>query len=925
MFYTLLLILVFIPSLSFGQALDRTHVNYTNPLQYGATCDSTTLNGAITAIGSTKTTLFITRTDRAKVNCTWTLTADVTTNVNTTVYIPNGVVLSIASGKTVTFNGPIITDDPAGSFTGAGKYVFNKEHSVSFIDASIYPTLEAAVDAIGSSVRTLVIKSALTASATRVIPSTLTLSFGTEGKLNISAGFTVTYSSGCQDWPLTQHFSTNTTGVISLNPSGGAGTSGSLCNILYPEWWGANSNGTDTVAVKDANTLAFNRMFSAAPNSTADGTTPSPGRGATIQLAAGIYRTSGVINGVSYVTVQGHGWRNSGIIADDALLGNNAVIQCTDCRWSEWRDFFIETATNTANTNQHCIRFSRTGSYGNKVNLRNMAFVQCYDGINFAGDGTNISMAHMYIRNVGGHGLHFTSSGSQSGEFRNIFISNSTGRGIYVEGGLGKSVLENIVTELTGNDGIYLIGDDNVLNGIYIGDQSAAISGNGLVFRQVNNTVVNGLFIDGGANMQSRIVLDGSYDNQINGVNAGGQCLNYFVQWLNGAAVTADLLAGGNVIRGVTSGGDCANGLTNDSTYISFQGINRVREDIVGTAPITRPFNEGDIRFSKWAIRSQDRPAYAAQTESGYPRPDALERWAFYRERFAVNSPTEATGPSYGLYGGGVANFIGVEQSTEDAAATVITGDSSNFDGGTAGSWTVQSGATCAVSTTTEQAQSGTRSLLFSCTGGTGAGTTIGVARLVVTGLTVGKLYRLLWYQRRTTTSCTGCDQNYTIVQNSTETTTLAQGPRTKNMFTGSWHELGLYFQATDTEHHIRISMRDTATGTQAALYDTWRLQEIRSSGALTIGGGRKADTTAGLGGGSSLTVYGDDHATRPGEVRVNSRFGITPNCFTQATLPAAPTGTIACCSDCAAGTPCTGSGSYMIAIRNASSQWVCQ
>lgn len=122
---TLLLLLSFV-SLAQGQALDRTHVAYTNPLQYGATCVLATLNSAVTALGSTKNTLILTRTDRAKVNCTWAITDNITFNANTTVYIPTGVTLSVSSTKTATFNGLVIVDDFA-SLTGAGTYVFNKQ------------------------------------------------------------------------------------------------------------------------------------------------------------------------------------------------------------------------------------------------------------------------------------------------------------------------------------------------------------------------------------------------------------------------------------------------------------------------------------------------------------------------------------------------------------------------------------------------------------------------------------------------------------------------------------------------------------------------------------------------------------------------------------------------------------------------------
>src|SRR3990167_9527202 len=106
--FGLIIALVILSSrLVYPQALDRTHVGYVNPLQFGATCDATTLNAAITDIGTAKKTLIIPLTDRAKVACSWILAAGVTTNVNTTVYIPTGSVLSVSTGITAIFNGPV--------------------------------------------------------------------------------------------------------------------------------------------------------------------------------------------------------------------------------------------------------------------------------------------------------------------------------------------------------------------------------------------------------------------------------------------------------------------------------------------------------------------------------------------------------------------------------------------------------------------------------------------------------------------------------------------------------------------------------------------------------------------------------------------------------------------------------------------------
>ena len=139
---TALFILIF-STTAYPQALDRTHVNYRNPLQHGATCDATTLNAAITAAGSNKETLVITKTDRAKVNCTWTLASNITTNVNTNTYIPAGVIISPNTGVTATFNGPVQIDDVE-SLQGAGSFVFNYPQTrgvFSFISSGCSPAI----------------------------------------------------------------------------------------------------------------------------------------------------------------------------------------------------------------------------------------------------------------------------------------------------------------------------------------------------------------------------------------------------------------------------------------------------------------------------------------------------------------------------------------------------------------------------------------------------------------------------------------------------------------------------------------------------------------------------------------------------------------------------------------------------------------
>jgi hypothetical protein len=82
--------------------LNRDHVGYVNPLEYGASCNSTTLGATLSVIGSTTSILMLTATDRAGSPATWSLTSNVTIPANVTLLVAGGAMLSIATGVTVT-------------------------------------------------------------------------------------------------------------------------------------------------------------------------------------------------------------------------------------------------------------------------------------------------------------------------------------------------------------------------------------------------------------------------------------------------------------------------------------------------------------------------------------------------------------------------------------------------------------------------------------------------------------------------------------------------------------------------------------------------------------------------------------------------------------------------------------------------------
>lgn len=111
------------------------------------------------------------------------------------------------------------------------------------IRASDYASLNAAVSAIGSSNRTLIISSTLTLSTSLTVPSNITLMFLGNGLINFS-GSSVLTINGPMIAPERQIFGT----------SGGTVSFGNRVPALYPQWWGAlaDSSTDDTVAVQAA-------------------------------------------------------------------------------------------------------------------------------------------------------------------------------------------------------------------------------------------------------------------------------------------------------------------------------------------------------------------------------------------------------------------------------------------------------------------------------------------------------------------------------------------------------------------------------------------------------------------------------------------------------------------------------------------------
>src|SRR5438876_544576 len=118
-------------------------------------------------------------------------------------------------------------------------FLFQREQldAPDVVSVKEYTGVEAAVTAIGTAPRTLLIPDVQTIAASITIPATLTLRFVSAGQLSINTGVMVTYLGSTADWPRRQIFTGPgaTPGVIFTR-------SGETVRA-YPQWWGAAGDG----------------------------------------------------------------------------------------------------------------------------------------------------------------------------------------------------------------------------------------------------------------------------------------------------------------------------------------------------------------------------------------------------------------------------------------------------------------------------------------------------------------------------------------------------------------------------------------------------------------------------------------------------------------------------------------------------------
>lgn len=192
---------------------------YINAAGYGATQDSTTINAALTAIGSDPQTLLLGPG-------AWTISANVTFPANVTLQLQHGAILSNAA-DTVTFNGPL-AGGPTQIVSGAGTFAWNCGQPFYF------EYFGAVGD--GSTEDTTAMQAALDISGTKVVT-------GLTGRTYVTDGLTIPSNTTLQAPPggATIKLKANGDDNLLINSTPAAGNSG--IHITGP--WILDGNGSN--------------------------------------------------------------------------------------------------------------------------------------------------------------------------------------------------------------------------------------------------------------------------------------------------------------------------------------------------------------------------------------------------------------------------------------------------------------------------------------------------------------------------------------------------------------------------------------------------------------------------------------------------------------------------------------------------------
>ena len=597
-------------------------------------------------------------------------------------------------------------------------------------------------------------------------------------------------------------------------------------NVKDPRW-GAKGDGTtdDTTAINNAIDSLDSTL------------------GGVVFFPPGNYLTTDQIhvNGKNFITLQGSGQAidapgstpatritKTGAVANPVIKGTNA-------RRLAIRDLTLDHG-GTAVAGQHGIQLvaSGAGAYRVNVTMNRVSIYNTYDGIRLEDDCLICSLTNLFIRNVINDGIVSTSSiiGSR---LSTIYVSAPGRHGLNMFASASR--FDTIITEVTGGHGITGTYNRSSFANLYLGD---SVGQNAIRWLNSNNNTVTSGNITAGTS-HSLLYLDSSTANTFSGLDmqGGGR---YIVETANTSGLDAGVLIP-NSVQWTSGTGGATLGFTNDTTAT----ISMERSPLSPDAGLftTQTFaSQATADRWSWKARTPPDASVAAHSMPGAnPDPDALERWSFF-SRLPGGAQQITTFP---LVGRNATNSILTLPSTETLGAALITGDASTFAAGI-GAWVATGGT-------------------FVATGGLGVFTSTVAANpanieLAVAGLNTAKLYKLT-FNLNVVSPFGGAIRP--SVRNAANTDYLVRSAAGGTTTSLSSTQI-MYFIPDGATIPIQISDNNPSIG-DVFRVDNFDLREVQSAAVLQFSGGRKTGTTAG--GGGSITLYGNEHATNPGQVAV--------------------------------------------------------
>ncbi len=702
-----------------------------------------------------------------------------------------------------------------------------------YVDVRLYDSFADALAAIGSVRKTLLIPTEQPVTADQVVAENVHLLFLEGGMLNVDPGVTVSII-GPLTAPISQLFTGD--GTVVFGSYAGYPQRNHIEQV-YPQWWGAvGDNSHDDTAAIQAAVDSFQTYGGPVVNAF-----PYP-VGGTIFFPTGVYKTTDTIHLKPYLRMIGADYRGT-CIRSHSDTENTPVLYGLDARWIHIQDLTIEGPSLPG---QHGIHLKRTGAFGVKFTFSRLALYGHYNAIEIEGDSTGSSMRDLYIRRPANSGLHSSGGSFSTCKFDSMYISNTGGPAIDISGA-GVCTFNNIITEVTGGDGMRIGASRCVFNGLYLGDKIGYLGdGNGIVLVGGGHNVFNAFNFDGGTNAQSAIVLDGSVGNIFNGLVVMGNMDRYLIEWKNDAGTPDDLLKPSVFNNIVTTSGPKL-GFCNDNSYVMLRGAQRVTED--WSSNFLQPFRPYEINADAVTIRTNDTPGNPGF--QGYGAPDPTERWTFFRDYPGT--------PPYSFMARG-SYLLGVCPTAESVGADLITGDSSDFDGGTFGDWQ-EGGATSSIASP-GYGGSGYALQLKNSPGSF-------ASRYLHVPATPGKLYRFTF---RFNGEITDGGETYTArkamirLYNANGSQLLADSRKLTAQFSGdsAWRKHTMYVTPIDSAVRMYFYLLHDGYDTpQGCQIDEVYLNQVENAASLKLSGGRDYDTDAAGG----IELVGKEASSNPGDV----------------------------------------------------------